>query len=156
MMTTMKQTGFTLIEMMIVVVIISILAGIAYPSYTRYVTDTRRATAQSFLLQAAGQQEKFFTQCGYYASNFDGVGDRNQCNTLTTGGALGMKSTQPDLAGLYVFSSTINPAGTAFTLTATPQGTQATNDSGCGNIELTSQGEKKRTGPNPIGRCWKK
>ena len=59
--------GFTLMEVMITVVIVAILAGIAYPSYTRFVTETRRSEATIALTQLAAQQEKFFTQCGVYA-----------------------------------------------------------------------------------------
>ena len=45
--------GFTLIELMIVVAIVAILAAIAYPSYREHVVKSRRATAQSCLLEMA-------------------------------------------------------------------------------------------------------
>lgn len=156
-MTTTKQTGFTLIELIVVVAVLGILAAVAYPSYTRYITDTRRATAQGFLLQAAAQQEKFFTQCGYYASGFDAPGPGNACNNLATG-RLVMPSVPPDLAGHYVLSTALAgaPLGTQFALTATPQGKQASNDTDCANITLNSNGTKDQTGPNVQGRCWRK
>jgi type IV pilus assembly protein PilE len=67
-----RTSGFTLIELMITVVIIGILAGIAYPSYQNYTRDARRSDAQNILLQVAGLQEKFFSACGTYSVNLGG------------------------------------------------------------------------------------
>ena len=47
----MNRSGFTLVEMMIVVAIIGILAAIAYPSYIQYVKKTKRVDMQSAMLQ---------------------------------------------------------------------------------------------------------
>lgn len=58
------QKGFTLIELMIVVVIVAILAAIGYPSYTRYVQDTRQAEAQGEMMALSGALER------YRAKNF--------------------------------------------------------------------------------------
>lgn len=59
-----KSAGFTLIEVMIVVVIVGILASIAYPSYTRYVQQTREAEAQGLIMELAASLES------YRAKNF--------------------------------------------------------------------------------------
>ena len=56
-----RQQGFSLIEVMIVVVIIGILASIAYPSYTRYVERAQVSDGQSGLLQAAQVMERCYT-----------------------------------------------------------------------------------------------
>ena len=48
-----KDSGFTLIEVMIVVAIIAILAAIAYPSYQEYVKRAHRADAQRLALEMA-------------------------------------------------------------------------------------------------------
>lgn len=63
-----RLTGFTLIELMIVVVIIGILAAIAYPSYTRYVQRTNEADAQGHIMELASALE------AHRAKNFSYAG----------------------------------------------------------------------------------
>lgn len=54
-----KNKGFTLIELMIVAVIISIIAGIALPSYQYFVRRANAAQAQQELQKLAEQLERF-------------------------------------------------------------------------------------------------
>jgi len=56
------QTGFTLVELMIVVVILAILLGIAVPSYRSYMMRANRVDATAALLRIAAAQEKFYLQ----------------------------------------------------------------------------------------------
>ncbi|RZA07773.1 MAG: prepilin-type N-terminal cleavage/methylation domain-containing protein, partial [Moraxellaceae bacterium] len=61
-----KDSGFTLIEVMVTVAIVAILAAIAIPNYSQYVQKTRRTDAQEKLLDMAAQQERwFFTKNQY-------------------------------------------------------------------------------------------
>jgi len=57
----MKQSGVTLIELMVVVAIIGIIAAIGYPSYQNYVVQTNRTECQSALVQMANAMERYYT-----------------------------------------------------------------------------------------------
>ena len=54
-----RNRGFTLIELMVVVVIATILLGIAVPSYMSQVRQSRRTEAKTALLDLAGREERF-------------------------------------------------------------------------------------------------
>ena len=57
-----RQSGFTLIELMITVVVIGILAAIAYPSYQEFVKRGNRTEGQAFLSEVAARQERYYAQ----------------------------------------------------------------------------------------------
>lgn len=85
-----SSSGFTLIELMVTVIIVGILAAVAFPSYSRYMTQTRRSDAQIILTQIANRQEKHFAECNTYVTSMTNA---NTC----AGGGLGFASAQsPD------------------------------------------------------------
>ena len=63
-----KRSGFTLIELMMVVAIISILLAIAVPAYNEYINRAHRAAAQQFLLDVAQRQEQYLLDNRQYAT----------------------------------------------------------------------------------------
>jgi type IV pilus assembly protein PilE len=139
--------GFTLIELMIAVAIVGILAAIAYPSYQNYVKQTRRSDAQIALTQAANHQERFFTECNWYASTL--YGTRN-CATSGSG-VLNLSATTPVLSPdkHYVITLVTPDAGcpisSCYVLQAAPA-TTADGGTGLqvndGNFRITSTGVK--------------
>ena len=68
------QDGFTLIELMITVVVISLLAMVAVPAYNDSVKKGRRADAKSVLATIAARQEQFFMDNKSYTANIDELG----------------------------------------------------------------------------------
>ncbi len=66
--------GVTLIELMIVVVIIGILAAIAYPNYREFVARAKRTEARAALLKIATNQEKYYLQNNIFTTDLTDLG----------------------------------------------------------------------------------
>lgn len=130
--------GFTLIELMIVVVIIGILAAIALPSYRDSIRKGRRADGQSALMQLQLAQEKWRGSHLAYTS------------TLTN---LSVSSVSPD--GYYAIS--INSADSAgYTAQAVGNSSQTADKASgtsCTTLTLTASGNTITHGPTV---CWRK
>jgi len=123
-----KQKGFSLIEIMVVVVIVGILAAIAIPNYQNYVVKGNRAAAQAFMVDVASREKQYLLDARTYTAD------------LAT---LGM--TAPTDVSKHYTITIVAPAGTppTFTITATPTSPGQTSD---GALTLTSDGTKGPSG----------
>ena len=130
-----QTNGFTLIEVMIVVVIVGILAAIAMPSYNGYVIRSSREAAQTELLEMAGVQEKIYLNVNNYTPNVTGAynGQAAANNTAGTGG-LG-KTSGKTKDGKYTLGLNIAAPSQTYTLTATPVSGRNQEDDGCITIQ---------------------
>jgi len=63
-----KNKGFTLIELMITVVVVAILAAIAYPSYQDFLRRGYQSAAQQLALDIAQREEQYFLDAKAYAT----------------------------------------------------------------------------------------
>jgi len=123
--------GFTLIELMIVVVIVGILATLSYPSYVHFVQRSDRSEAQTTLQDWANRQEVWRADHPAYSTNI------NPANTDK-------------------YSYSLVSTATSFTLTATAIGRQAGDKQdgvSCATLTLRQDGS---IGPDGHQRCWGK
>ncbi len=141
----LQQMGFTLIELMVTVVIVGILAGIAYPSYQDSVMTSRRADAKGALLGLANAMERRFTERNSYLGA--GTTDGN------TGSPTIFSATSPIDGGTAYYNLSINAVtASTYTLHAAPTGAQA-NDR-CGTLSLTQAGVRGISSALPVAECW--
>lgn len=127
------MAGVTLLELMIVVVVIGILAAIAYPSFQEQVRKSRRADGKAALMETAQVLERCYTRFASYGAG--------ACDAQVD---LPRDSDEEQ----YRITGVRNAA--TFILTATPQGDQA-NDS-CGALTLDEAGLQGAAGDPD--ECW--
>ena len=138
--------GFTLIELMIVMVVISVLAAIALPSYNSYVMRAKRSAARTAIQNMAQQQERYFTQNNTYLTvNAGGTPPSGWANWV--GDAYATRT--HDLTVTVTAAATTLAA--AYVISAAPG--NGFNDTGCGTLTLTSTGVQSQT-TGSTQECW--
>lgn len=139
------EGGFTLIELMIVIVVLGILTAIALPSYQDSVRKSRRADAKAALSQLAQFMERNYSIAQRYDTNSAGTA----ISTLLPFSASPV-DTSPKYYNISFSTSTLTT--TAFTLQAVPiSGTSQASDV-CQTLTLDHTGQKGTSS----GRtdCW--
>jgi type IV pilus assembly protein PilE len=143
-----RQSGVTLLELMIVVVIIGIIASAAYPLYSQYVVRAKRAAGTTMLLQVADRQQQYFMDNKQYASSLESLGYSANPFMMDDQGAV-VPDADPDRVYNISLSDT---SATSYTATAEPQEQQAEKDTKCASLTLTHTGEKGQSGGGT--NCW--
>jgi type IV pilus assembly protein PilE len=145
------RRGFTLVEMMIVVLVLAIIASIAVPSYRSYVVRAQRSDATATLLKIRTAEEKFFLQNTTYTTEFGPAGLRMMPGATTT------LTTENGYYTVQVAIPDPTPGATpqSFLVTATPvAGGPQASDAKCTSFSLNSDG-LRNSSPSPIATCWK-
>ena len=137
MLKTNQLRGFTLIELMIVIAIVSIITAVALPSYSKYTARSKRSEARTALLDMAARQERHYSNNRQYTSSLSDLGLSSSSET-----------------GKYTLATAASGTGNQdFDLTATPLGW---TDDECGALGIDETGAKTESGTEDVAYCWGK
>ena len=149
---TRTEGGFTIIELLIAVALVTVLLTLAVPSYQSHLERVRRVDGQKILLDVASRQEV------YYLDNRSYSADMAQLGFAST-------TLSPDVTaflsenGYYSFAATAgasNSVATSYVATATRRGSQL-SDALCGDLTVNSIGDTSivnGNSTNPQHDCW--
>lgn len=143
----LRQKGFTLMELMVVVAIIGIIAAVAYPSYIKSGYKGRRVDGKTALQQMSQVLERCYANYGVYNSGNCGPNVSTNTQYLVTGYATPKN--------YYTITGTTT--GTTYTLYAKAVSTGPQNgDTGCTTLSLNNVGQQGSgsSTTSDTGGCW--
>lgn len=150
--------GFTLIEVMITVVIVGILAAVAYPSYTEYVARGHRAQLKTQLQVAQHWMERRYSERYFYG---DAAGSTD------APAAFANQSFVTEVAARYSLSVALGNSGQSYVITAERVETGTMANDRCGNPTVDNLGVKdvveasldggrhEGDAPGAVADCWR-
>ena len=128
-----KIKGFTMVEAMVVLALLSIVSSLAIPAYTSYVLRSNRTEAVESLLTASACQERLFIRNNAF--------DANRCSGASPN-------------DLYTITITTSNSDRNFVATAAPKGSQLKDS--CGSLTVTDTGVRQADGEGGefARKCW--
>jgi type IV pilus assembly protein PilE len=143
----LSVSGFTLIEVLVVVTILGILVAVGIPAYTDYMMRGRREEGRAALLASLGQMER------YFAANNTYVTFANATQASTAGFA--SASGDDPARGYYDLSAAACGGATAaqcVVISAVPRAA----DAGCGTLTISTSGTRGSSVGGAATRCWQR
>lgn len=162
-----RNSGFTLVELMIVVLVASILIGISVPSYQNQIRHSRRTDAKTALLDLAVREEKYLTLANTYTVTPANLGYSSPFPQTIGSGyytvtvCLGTATTSTSNSASCT-ATNLAITGSSFVVSAIPvAGTTQANDSSClyfavdnTGAQYSSNSSAGTTGTTTTSTCW--
>ena len=153
--------GFTLLELLVVVVIATILMSIAVPSYMTQIRQSRRTEAKTAILDLSGREERYLSTnpAGYTNTpallGYAGFGVGNPIGSGYYYLTVCSPATATCVPGLNMPNP---PAAPSYTIVASPvPGQSQVNDLQCQGFAVDSGGQQyavDSAGNNQTSYCW--
>ena len=146
------RTGFSMIEMLIVMVILAVLAAAAMPAWQQHVISTRRNEAQALLLKLMLQQERYFTEHGTYIAFSSTSTDFEERQFRWWSGSRALDSGY-EIEGKACDDQPIEQCVQLIATAGTVVVDDNYRDDECREMKLTSIGERLSAGTR--AECWR-
>ena len=136
-------TGFSLVELLVVLVIMGVLSAVALPAYTRYVQRGHRTEAMAALLEAQHYMERYYSANGQYLSPANAAPVLPQrLQQVPTQGSVRYR--------LSVREASVN----SYLVQAVPEGSMAGDV--CGSLTINQTGLRGVLNSNrSVAECWR-
>jgi len=144
-----RTRGFSLIELLTVIAVVALLAGLALSSYMNQSRESHRTEAKTAVLDLAGREERNYSTTNTYTTATAALGYNTAAFPFNT------------INNYYSLNVVVVPAAppvaATYTITATAIGDQA-NDATCAVYTYTQAGVQSATtngGADSTATCWK-
>lgn len=152
-----RQAGFTLVELVIVMVVAAILTAVAIPMYMNQIRESRRTDARSAVLDLAGREERYFATNNAYTSSAGNLGYSGWGSGYPIGsGYYYLK--QPSIPAAAPDPNAANLTTPSYSITAVPvPGSTQAADTTCASFTVDSAGYQSAQnsgGTDESSTCW--
>jgi type IV pilus assembly protein PilE len=152
----LRSTGFTLLELMIVVAIIGVITAIAIPSYQESVQKSRRAEARGQLLEVAQYLQRFYSQNDSFSTDRSGAATAIPSALAMVPRTADAGSQAYDISFTTAAPGSENPSITAFKIQAVRKANGPMATDKCGDFVVDNTGARSvLNASDSVANCWK-